>query len=128
MSEFVEVAPQPEEFAAQRRWPRFFVNMVVQVQVTTQGPTKALSWYGQGTDISFGGLAVTVDTDLAIGSQIGVEFSLPKSDRSISFRCFVRNREGNHYGVEFITENDEDYAKAAALQTLLNAMCPDDSK
>jgi len=113
---------QEEEVVAKRRWPRFFVDMVVQVRVTTQGPTKVLSWQGQGTDISCGGLAVTVDSDLTIGSQIGVEFALPNSDRPMNFRCFVRNRDGNHYGVEFITENDEDYAIAGELQALLGAM------
>lgn len=35
---------------------------------------------------------------------------------------FVRNRDGNLYGVEFITENDEDYRKAAELLAGLAAM------
>ena len=128
MSHTPKVASQQEELVAQRRWPRFFVDMAVQVRVKTQGPTKVLTWEGQGTDISCGGLALTVDCDLTIGSQIGVEFALPHSDRPISFRCFVRNRDGNHYGVEFITENDEDYARAAELQALLGAMSANASK
>ena len=40
-------------------------------------------------------------------------------------RRFVRNRDGNHYGVEFITENDEDYRKAGELQAGLAAMNAD---
>ncbi len=40
----------------------------------------------------------------------------------MAFRCFVRNREGNRYGVEFITENDEDYRNAAELQAMLATM------
>ena len=49
----------------------------------------------------------------------------PTSDQPISFRCFVRNRDGNLYGVEFITENDEDYRKAGGLQAGLAAMNAD---
>jgi hypothetical protein len=119
MADTLEVLSQQQELVAKRRWPRFLVNMAVQVTVRTQGPTKILSWLGQGTDISGGGLALTVASDLPIGLQIGVEFALPDSDHSLSFRCFIRNRDGQRYGLEFITENDEDYAKAAELQSLL---------
>jgi len=107
---------------AQRRWPRYCVGMTVQVRVTTQGPTKVVTWEGHGTDISVGGLAVTVDSSLPIGSQVAVQFTLPCSDQVMIFRCFVRNREETRYGVEFITENDEDYRKAGELQALLAAM------
>jgi PilZ domain len=119
MADSLEMLSENEELVAQRRWPRFLVDMAVQVTVRTQGPTKVLTWQGQGSDISGGGLALTVASDLPIGSQIAVEFALPDSDRSLSFRCFVRNRNGQRYGVEFITENDEDYARAAELQSLL---------
>ena len=110
------------DFAAQRRWPRYCVGMTVQVQVTTQGPTRVATWKGRGTDISAGGLAVTVDSNLPIGSQVAVEFTLPCCDQAMAFRCFVRNRDGNRYGVEFITENDEDYRNAAELQAMLTTM------
>ena len=110
------------DFTAQRRWPRYCVGMTVQVRVTTQGPTRVVTWKGHGTDISCGGLAVTVDSNLPLGSQVGVEFTLPYSDQLMTFRCFVRNRDGNRYGVEFITENDEDYRHAAELQAELAAM------
>lgn len=51
------------------------------------------------------------DLDLPVGSQIGVEFTPPYCEHPLTFRCFVRNRDGNRYGVEFITENDDDYRK-----------------
>jgi len=98
--------------------------MTVQVRVTTQGPTKVVTWKGQGTDISVGGLAVTLDSDLPNDVQVGVEFSLPYSDQRMSFRCFVRNRDGNRYGLEFITENDEDYRNIGELQAALAALEP----
>ncbi len=109
-------------FQSKRRWPRFAVDMPVQVRVTTQGPTRVVGCQGQGTDLSCGGLAVTADIDLPVGAQIGVEFIPPYSDQPIKFRCFVRNRDGRCYGVEFITENDDDYRKTGELQEGLAAM------
>jgi PilZ domain len=78
--------------------------------------------FGQGTDLSGGGLAFQADIDLPVGAQVGVEFTPPYSDHPVIFRCFVRNRDGNRYGVEFITENDEDYRKAGELQDGLASM------
>jgi hypothetical protein len=105
-----------------RRWPRFAVDIPVQVRLTTQGPTRVVACEGQGTDISGGGLAVRVDIDLPVGTQVGVEFTPPYSDQPMILRCFVRNRDGTCYGVEFITENDEDYRKTGELQAGLAAM------
>lgn len=110
------------DFVAQRRSPRFAADFRVQVRLTTQGPTKVVACEGQGTDISGAGLAVSADIDLPVGAQVGVEFTPPHSDQPMTFRCFVRNRDGNHYGVEFITENDQDYRKAGELHTALEAM------
>ena len=106
---------------AKRKWQRFAVDMSVEVRLTTQGPTRAVACIGLGTDISVGGLAVTADIDLPLGTQVGVEFTLPNSDRSLIFKCFVRNRQGNCYGVEFITENDADYGQMGELQAILEA-------
>jgi hypothetical protein len=106
----------------ERRWPRFKANIAVQVRVTTQGPTRTVACEGQGADISAGGLALTLDLNLPVGTQIGVEFTPPYSEHPLMFRCFVRNRDGNRYGVEFITENDEDYRKAGELQIGLASM------
>ncbi len=118
----LDQVPLDSAFAAQRRFPRFLVDIPVQVLVRTQGPTRVVSGEGQGTDLSLGGLAVKVNLDLAVGDQVAVEFCPPYSDQPISFRCFIRNRHGASYGVEFITENDDDYRKTAQLQSALTAM------
>lgn len=117
-----ECSAEGHNYERQRRWPRFAVDMPVHVRVTTQGPTRVVACQGKGTDLSCGGLAVTADIDLPIGAQIGVEFIPPYTDQAIMFRCFVRNRDGFRYGVEFITENDDDYRKAGELQEGLAAM------
>jgi len=113
------------DVVAKRRWPRFGVDLPVHVRVITQGPTRVVECGGRGTDISGGGLAVRADIDLAIGAQVGVEFTPPYSEQPMLFRCFVRNRDGNCYGVEFITENQEDYQKVGELQVRLAAQFAD---
>ncbi len=113
---------ESQAFGKVRRWPRFAVHMPVCVRVTTQGPTKVLACDGQGTDLSAGGLSVRANLELPVGAQVGLEFTPPFSDRTMIFRCFVRNRDGNRYGVEFITENDEDYRNTSELQAGLAAM------
>jgi hypothetical protein len=115
-------SPVAVDAATHRRWPRFAVDIPVQVRVTTQGPTRVISSIGKGTDISAGGLAVNAEIELPIGAQIGVEFTPPYANVPVVFRGFIRNRDGNRYGVEFITENDEDYRKQAELQQGLAAM------
>ncbi len=110
------------EFVTKRRFPRFAADFPVRVRLTTQGPTRVVACEGQGTDISGGGLAVRAEVDLPVGAQIGVEFTPPYSDHPMMFRCFVRNRDGNCYGAEFITESDGDYSKTAELQAGLAAM------
>ena len=117
-----ERAPSSIADVARRRCPRFAVDFPVHVRLTTQGPTRVVACEGQGTDISGGGLAVRADIDLSVGAQIGVEFTPPYSDEPMMFRCFVRTRDGNCYGVEFITESDEDYRKSGELQAELAAM------
>ena len=109
-------------WTTKRRWKRYCVDMPVQVRVTTQGPTRIIASEGQGSDISGGGLAVSVEMDLPVGSQIAVEFTPPYTDEPVVLRCFVRNRDGYRYGFEFITENDDDYRKAGDLQAGLAAM------
>jgi hypothetical protein len=80
-----------------RRSPRFAADFRVPLRLTTQGPSKVAACEGHGTDISGGGLAVSADIDLPLGTQVGVEFTPPYSEQSMTFRCFVRNRDGNLY-------------------------------
>ncbi len=110
------------KYKNKRRWPRHAVDILVQVRVTTHGPTRTVACDGHGTDLNGGGLAVIADIDLLVGAQVKVAFTPPYSEQPMTFRCFVRDRIGNRYGVEFITENDEDYRNIAELQQRLAVM------
>ena len=113
------VLPQPG-YATLRRWPRYKVD--VPVRVITQGATKVSIVLGRGSELNNGGMAVFAGTELAIGAQVQVEFTPPYSGHPIRVRCFVRNRSGYRYGVEFITESDDDYQSVHQIETVLRSM------
>jgi hypothetical protein len=103
-----------------RRWPRYKVD--VPVRVITQGATKTAIATGRGSELNNGGMAVFAGTELAIGAQVAVEFTPPYSSNPIRVRCFVRNRTGYRYGVEFITESDHDYRSVHQIEAVLRSM------
>jgi hypothetical protein len=113
------VLPQPGSIA-QRRWPRH--NVAVPVQLATQGPLKVAVVLGSGSALNCGGMAVSSEAPLSIGEQIAVEFMPPHLEQPVRVRCFVRNREQQTYGVEFITESDADYQNVGQIETALRHM------
>ena len=106
--------------APQRRWPRHEVD--IPVLLITQRPIRVATCEGCGSALNGGGLAVEAPIELVPDDQVSVEFTPPHASESVTFRCFVRNRKGNRYGLEFIAENDADYVKTGELQEGLAAM------
>ena len=101
----------------ERRWPRHQID--VPVQVVTHGPTNIVIFQGRGSELNCGGMSVFGRVELAIEAQVGVEFTPPCSGQPIRVRCFVRNRQSYHYGLEFVTENDSDYESVAQIESTL---------
>ena len=89
------------------------------VQVVTHGPTNVVIIQGRGSELNCGGMSVFGRVELAIGTQVGVEFTPPCSGQPVRVRCFVRNRQGHNYGLEFFTENDSDYENVARIESTL---------
>jgi hypothetical protein len=113
------VLPQ-NDYPALRRWPRYKVD--VPVRVITQPPARVAVVDGRGRELNCGGMAVFVGAELRIHQQIAVEFTPPYLSQPIRVRCFVRNRSGYFFGLEFITENDNDYAAVAQLESVLKSI------
>ena len=113
------ILPEPGH-AAERRWPRY--NVDVPVQVVTHGPTNAAIAQGRGSELNCGGMAVSGGIELPIGAQVEVEFTPPCSVQPVRVRCFVRNRQRYTYGLEFITENDSDYENVGQIEAILENM------
>lgn len=109
-----------EEHPIPRRWPRHKVD--VPVSVILHGPGRAAAVQGLGSELNCGGMSVFLGIELAVGDQVGLEFTPPHSGCPITVRCFVRNGRSGRYGVEFITENDADYGSVGHLETVLKSL------
>jgi hypothetical protein len=116
----IQVVTPQQGYATARRFPRYKVD--VPVRVITQGLTKVTIVQGRGAELNVGGMAVFAGTELSTGAQVIVEFTPPYSGQPIRVRCFVRNRAGYRYGVEFITESDDDYENVNRIETILRSM------
>jgi hypothetical protein len=115
-----EVVLPQQGYATMRRWPRYKVD--VPVRVITQGLTKVAIVQGRGSELNNGGMAIFAGTELAMDAQVQVEFTPPYSGQPIRVRCFVRNRDGYRYGVEFITESDDDYESVNQIEAILRSI------
>jgi hypothetical protein len=113
------VVPQ-REYKTPRRWARYRVD--VPVRVITQGLTRVTLVQGRGSELNIGGMTILAGTELPVGAQVLVEFTPPHSGQPIGVRGFVRNCAGSRYGVEFITESDDDYQSVSQIETILRSM------
>lgn len=85
---------------AKRRWQRFHVE--VRLRITLAGGTQAASFHGTGTNISKGGMRVFIPRELKLGDSVTLDLPLPYSQERLTLKAVIRNREGFHYGVEFL--------------------------
>jgi hypothetical protein len=120
MAMAIQVVLPQSGHATQRRWPRYKIE--VPVQVVTDGPMNVAIVQGCGSELNCGGMAVSGKVELANGAQVAVEFTPPYSGQPVRIRCFVRNRQHDTYGLEFITENDSDYESVAQVETTLRKL------
>ena len=115
----IQVVTPQQGYATRRRWPRYKMDVPVRV---IKGLTNVTIVQGRGSELNNGGMAIFAGTELSIGDQVLVEFTPPYTGQPIRVRCFVRNRAGYRYGVEFITENDDDYESVNRIETVLKSM------
>lgn len=104
-------------YEAVRQWPRYKID--VPVRLIAQRPTKVAIVPGRGRELNCGGMAVFAGVELSIDEQVAVEFTPPYAGQPLRVRGFVRNRSGYTYGIEFITENGDDYRNVWQLQSIL---------
>lgn len=97
-----------------RRWTRFKVDVRLKLTYTKDG--KQTIAYGQGSDVSEGGMAAYVPVELTKGDLVDLEATLPYVKLPIKMRAEVRNRNGFRYGVEYTRISDAD------KETLMRAL------
>ena len=99
MQEETHSHDQRADYSSVRRWPRFKVSL--SMRLLLQSPAGIEYIYAHGRDISEGGMAVYVPTELSVGDSAALEFTVPYSGEKLLLTAFVRNREGFRYGIEF---------------------------
>lgn len=86
-----------------RRWRRFKVEVRVRVLLGDRAGV-----FGQGSDISEGGMSLFIPAELKVGQTITCDLQLPYCTEKIKLRAVVRNRNGFRYGVEFSGTSDHE--------------------
>jgi hypothetical protein len=87
------------DYSVQRRWKRYRVEMRLKVFLKKDGPQKFT--FGQGSDISEGGLAAYIPLELAPGDSVEVEFIFPYSKDVVRVVADVVNKNGFRYGMAY---------------------------
>ena len=112
MTEPMHGAPPPVRTGI-RHFPRYRIDVRVVAKIVREQGTDLLR--GRSTDISQGGMGVTLSGDLHPGDMVELEFSLPFTREPLRLRAVVRRRHGLNYGVEFLTLSPQ---QRAAIQRL----------
>jgi hypothetical protein len=89
-----------EQSVNRRRWQRFPFDASVRVVVDHSAELTVVD--GRGVHFSEGGICLFAAANLAVGSQVNVEFRTPHTDQPVRVRGKVRNRSVYLYGVEFL--------------------------
>lgn len=63
--------------------------------------------FGQGSDVSEGGMAAYIPAELEIGELVSIEVTLPYSKETVTLKAEVRNKNGFRYGLEHMLISDE---------------------
>lgn len=99
MQEEIQIRDERADYRSARRWPRFKVSLSMRLLIKSPAGIEYI--YAHGRDISEGGMAVYVPTELNIGDSAALEFTVPYSQDKLLLTAFVRNRTGFRYGIEF---------------------------
>jgi hypothetical protein len=91
-------------FFAERRWPRYKVDLRLKVMMQRGGRNFT---FGQGSDVSEGGMAAYIPAELEVGELVSVEVTLPYSKETVTLKAEVRNKNGFRYGLEYMLISDE---------------------
>jgi hypothetical protein len=92
-----------------RRSMRHWLNTSVQV-FTGSGRIDAL-----GINLSDGGMCLFTIANLALGSEIQIEFLPPRSEERVRVAATVRHRALYLYGIEFLLDSDQHQHSGAEI-------------
>ena len=105
------------EKAGIRRRQRLRLN--IPVCLVVERPDKVLLVSARFRDISDDGVAVFAGVELAIDSEVQLEFTPPFHRGPLRVRAVVRNRREYVYGLEFLPRDAEEEQTLLTLKALL---------
>jgi c-di-GMP-binding flagellar brake protein YcgR len=97
------MAQSQVNWATIRRWERYRIELRFKATMTKNG--KCIVLFGQGTDVSEGGMAAYIPTEFAVSDVVDLELALPylTGQQPLRIRAVVRNRNGFRYGLEYMS-------------------------
>ena len=98
------VSTQPTGTVHQRRYPRYVIDVRLQVRMFQGGEFREC--WGHSTELGQDGIGATLTGELEAGEIVSLEIPLPLSPYPLKLRAIVRYRQGLRYGFEFLTLTD----------------------
>jgi hypothetical protein len=98
-----------KDWSVERRWNRYKVDLRLKVTLPTGTQGRNFT-FGQGSDVSEGGMAAYIPSELNVGDVVGLEVVLPYTKETITMRAEVRNRNGFRYGLEYVLISEDHLA------------------
>ncbi len=100
-----------------RAFQRYALDVRLRATLRKKGVRIAV--HGRGNNISEGGLAAFLPTELVIGELVEMDVSLPYATQPLKVKAVVRNRRSFTYGLEFV---DITPAQKAAIARTCGAL------
>ncbi|WP_187148980.1 PilZ domain-containing protein [Candidatus Korobacter versatilis] len=82
-----------------RQFHRHKIDVAVRIKAWRGGAFQLME--GRGSDVSQGGMALSISTALQLGESVTIEVTLPYSEHPLMLTGVVRNIEDERYGMEF---------------------------
>lgn len=95
---------QGDKFAVARRFPRFALDVRLQVRMFQEGEFRTC--WGRSVELGQDGIGATLTGTLETGEIVSLEIPLPLTPYPIKVRAIVRYCQGLRYGFEFLTMNE----------------------
>ena len=98
-----------------RRWRRVHFAVPVVVTLDKSHPVGVIS--SRGSLMNPGGISFSANHDLAIGEEVEITLT----DYQLTLRGVIRDRAGDHYGVEFLATNAEESERLRRFREILSS-------
>jgi hypothetical protein len=109
----------PEDEAL-RRWERLKLDLSGCLILQKPGTVQLVN--ARFKDVSKDGIAIFAGVELAVDSEVELEFTPPTGHGPLRFRAVVRNRRDYTYGLEFLPRDTKEAQTLSVLKEILLSM------